>query len=123
MKAWEANLDVQFVTNVYSCVMYLMFPSQKKTLGDVLKAVSKSSQHLGAKQSMRNVAKKFLTHREVSAQEAVYRLLSLPLSQGSRCVLFVGTDLPENRTRLLSTNDARAMNKETEKNIQQLKRI
>lgn len=23
MKAWEANLDVQFVTNVYSCVMYL----------------------------------------------------------------------------------------------------
>lgn len=149
-----------------------MFPSQKKTLGDVLKAVSKSSQHLGAKQSMRSVAQKFLTHRVVSAQEAVYRLLSLPLSQGSRSVLFVYTDLPQNRTRLfkpinvlkqlddndpdvfllgtldryparpnylenmclhefvslyktcskpLSTNEARAVNKET--NMQQSKRI
>lgn len=58
-----------------------MFSSQKKkTLGDVLKAVKSQ----GAKQSMRSVAQKFLTHREVSAQEAVYRLLSLPLSQGSR---------------------------------------
>ena len=102
MKAWQANLDVQFVTNVYSCVMYLASYVSKpeKTLGDVLKAVSSSSQHLGAKQSMRSVAQKFLTHREVSAQEAVYRLLSLPLSQGSRQVVFVDTDLQENRTRM-----------------------
>lgn len=102
MKSWEANLDVQFVTNVYSCVMYLAsyISKPEKTLGDVLKAVSTSSQHLGTKQTMKNVAHKFLTHREVSAQEAVYRLLSLPLSRGSREVLFVNTDLPENRTRL-----------------------
>lgn len=62
MKAWEANLDVQFVTNVYSCVMYLASYVSKpeKTLGDVLKAVSKSSQHLGAKQSMRSVAQSSL---------------------------------------------------------------
>lgn len=102
MKTWGANLDVQFVTNILSCVMYLASYVSKpeKTLGVVLKTVSKSSQHLGAKQSMRSVAQKFLTHREVSAQETVYRLLSLPLSQGSRCVLFVDTDLPENRTRL-----------------------
>lgn len=32
--------------------------------------------------------------------KVVYRLLSLPLSQGSRSVLFVDTDLPQNRTRL-----------------------
>ena len=49
---------------------------------------------------MRSVAKKFLTHREVSAQEAVYRLLSLPLTQGSREIVFLHTDFPENRTRL-----------------------
>lgn len=104
--------------------------------------------------------------------KVVYRLLSLPLSQGSRSVLFVDTDLPQNRTRLfkpinvlkqlddndrdvfllgtfdryparpnnlenmclhefvslyktcskpLSTNEARAVNKET--NMQQSKRI
>ena len=103
MKAWEANLDVQFVTNVYACVMYVAsyISKAERTLGDVLKAVSSESVHLGTKQSMKTVAKKFLTHREVSAQEAVYRLLSLPLTRGSRQVIFVPTDLPNNRTRLI----------------------
>lgn len=49
---------------------------------------------------MKSVAKKFLTHREVSAQEAIYRLMSLPLVQGSRQIVFVPTYLPEQRTRL-----------------------
>ena len=102
MKCWEANLDVQFVTNTYACVMYVAsyVSRPEKTLGDVLKSVSQSSIHLGVKQSMNAVAKKFLTHREISAQEAVYRLLSLPLVQGSREVVFIPTDLPQNRTRI-----------------------
>lgn len=75
---------------MYTPVMYLASYVSKpeQTIGDVLKAVSSSSQHLGAKQSMKSVAQKFLTHREASAQEAVYRLLPLPLSQGSRQVVF-----------------------------------
>ena len=103
MQAWEANLDVQYVTNTYACVMYVASYVSKpeKTLGDVLKAVSSSAQHLGPKSAMKNVAKKFLTHREVSAQEAIYRLLSLPLIQGSRQIVFLPTDFPENRTRLM----------------------
>lgn len=37
MEAWEANLNVQFVTNVYSSVMYLApyISKPEKTLGDV----------------------------------------------------------------------------------------
>ena len=103
MNAWQANLDVQFITNVYACVMYVAsyISKPEKTLGDVLKGVGASTQHLGAKASMKSIAKKFLTHREVSAQEAVYRLMSLPLSKGSREVVFIATDLPENRTRLM----------------------
>ena len=103
MNGWQVNIDVQFVTNVYSCVMYLASYVSKpeKTLVDVLKAVSSLSQHLGSKQSMKSVAKKFLNLiRVVSPQEAVYRLLSLPLSQGSRQIVFVDTDLPYNRTRM-----------------------
>ncbi|WAR27346.1 hypothetical protein MAR_013050 [Mya arenaria] len=85
MRAWEGNIDVQYVTNVYSCVMYLAsyVPKPEKTLGDVLRSS--------------------LTHREVSAQEAVYRVLSIPLTQGSREVLFVATDMPEDRTRLFKS--------------------
>ena len=66
----------------------------------MLKCVSKSGQHLGSKALMKAVAKKFSTHREVSAQEAVYRSFSLPLSKGSMQVVFIPTDLPENKKRL-----------------------
>ena len=102
MLAWEANLDIQFVTNTYACVLYVAsyISKPEKTLGDVLKAVSDSAQHLGPKTAMKSVAKKFLSHREVSAQEAVYRVLSLPLTKSSRQVIFIPTNLPENRTRL-----------------------
>ena len=102
MMSWEANHDVQYVTSVLECVFYVASYMSKpeKTLGDLLKDVCKAGQHLGPKSSMKAVAKKFLTHREVSAQEAVYRLLSLPLTKGSRQVIFLPTDLPENRTRL-----------------------
>ena len=102
MMSWEANHDVQYVTSVLECVFYVAsyISKPEKTLGDLLKGVCKAGQHLGPKSSMKAVAKKFLTHREVSAQEAVYRLLSLPLTKGSRQVIFIPTDLPENRTRL-----------------------
>lgn len=103
MKGWQANLDLQYVTNVYSCIMYVAsyISKPKKTLGDVLKSVCRNSVPLGPKKMMDTVSRKFLSHREVSAQEAVYRLLSLPLVKGSRQVVFVPTDLPENRTKLL----------------------
>ena len=42
----------------------------------------------------------FLTHCEISDQEAIYRLMSLPLIQGSQQVVFVCTNVPEQRTRL-----------------------
>ena len=102
MMSWEANHDVQYVTSVLEWVFYVASYMSKpeKTLGDLLKGVCEAGQHLGPKSSMKAVAKKFLTHREVSAEEAVYRLLSLPLTKGSRQVIFIPTDLPENRTRL-----------------------
>jgi len=78
---------------------YLSQP--EKTLGDLLKSVSKTCEPLGAKTKMQKVAKKIISHKEMSAQEAVYRLLSLPLSKSSRQVMFVPSNLPENRTYLL----------------------
>ena len=103
LKAWQANMDIQIVDHVESCIMYVSsyISKPEKTLGDVLKSVSKTCEPQGPKQMMKMVSKKFLSHREVSAQEAVYRVLSLPLIRGSRQVIFVPTDLPENRTKLL----------------------
>jgi len=42
----------------------------------------------------------FLNHREVSAQEGVYRILSLPLKQLSRKVVFINTDFRKDRVSI-----------------------
>ena len=46
----------------------------------------------------------FLTHREVSAQEAVFRLLGLTMLSCSVKRAFVPTDLPDNRVRILKAS-------------------
>ena len=55
---------------------------------------------------MRKVGSAFLTHREVSAQEAVYRILSLPMKQLSRSVVFVDTNPKHERIAVLKNSNA-----------------
>ena len=43
----------------------------------------------------------FLSHREVSAQEVVYHLLSIPLKKSSRQTIFVNTSMPETQVHIL----------------------
>ncbi len=51
---------------------------------------------------LRKIGSAFLNHREVSAQETVYRLLSLPLS---RAVIFVDTNPKKDRISVLKSRD------------------
>ena len=86
----RANMDIQFILDPYACVMYIasyMLKSEK-SMGELLKQVWL----LGSV---------FLNHREVSAQEVVYRILSLPLKQLSRKVVLVNTDLKQERVCIL----------------------
>ena len=64
MLAWQAKMDVQFVLNAYACIMHVY-----SLIYDELKS------------QLRKVGSAFLTHREVSAQGTVYRILSLPMKQ------------------------------------------
>ena len=50
---------------------------------------------------MRKVGSAFLTRQEVSARDAVYRLLSLPMKQLSRSVVFVDTNPKNERIAVL----------------------
>ncbi len=64
----------------------------------------KVSKECGGEQirtQLRRLGSVFLNHREVSAQEAVYRILSLPLKQISRKVVFINTASKEDRVSLL----------------------
>lgn len=47
------------------------------------------------------VSSNFLSHREVCAEEACYRVLSLPISRFSRKTIFIPTNLPSERVQLL----------------------
>ena len=53
---------------------------------------------------MRQIGNKFLNNVEVSAQEAIYLLLQMPLKKSSRHVLFLNTNPPEERIYLLKSN-------------------
>ncbi len=106
--AWQANMDIQYVLNAYACVMYVAsyIMKSERSMGELLKNVAAEARTEELKVQMRKVGSAFLTHREVSAQEAVYRILSLPMKLLSRSVVFVDTNTKNNRIAVLENNDA-----------------
>ena len=103
MLAWQANMDIQFVLNAYACVMYVASYIMKteRSMGELLKRVAAEARTDELKSQLRKVGSAFLTHREVSAQEAV---LSLPMKQLSRSVVFVDTNPKNERIAVLKNN-------------------
>lgn len=111
MLAWQANMDIQFVLDAYACVMYIASYIMKteRSMGELLKRVAAECRTDELKSQLRKVGSAFLTHREVSAQEAVYRILSLPMKQLSRSVVFVDTN-PKNE-RIAVLKDSASLSK------------
>ena len=106
IKAWRANMDIQFVTNVYACAMYIaayVTKSQRGMSELLRKAADEAKLNDGnnIRQQLRAVGNKFLNAVEISAQEACYILLQLCMRKSSRQVVFVNTNLPEERVFLL----------------------
>ena len=103
LKAWQANMDIQYVINAYACVMYIASYVLKaeKGMGELLKQAAKELDHGTTRQQLNKLGSVFLTNREVSAQEAVYRVLSMPLRKCSRSTVFLNTDHKDARDSLL----------------------
>jgi len=103
MLAWQANMDLQFVLNAYACVMYVASYIMKtdRAMGEILKRVASEVRTQELRAQIRKVGSAFLSHREVSAQETVYRVLSLPMKQLSRAVVFVDTNPKSERIAVL----------------------
>lgn len=103
LRVWKANMDIQYIVDPYACIMYIAsyVLKQERTISDTLKRVSMESADQGVRKQLRKVGSVFLNTREVSAQEVVYRLLSIPLKQFSRKVIFVNTSPREQRVSML----------------------
>ena len=91
------------VLNAYACIMYVASYIMKtdRSMGLLLKRVASEARTEELNSQIKKVSSAFLTHREVSAQEAVYRLLSLPMKQLSRSVVFVDTNPKSERIAVL----------------------
>ena len=92
LKAWQANMDIQYMINAYACVMYIASYVLKaeKGMGELLKQAAKELQQGNTRQQLNKLGSVFLTNREVSAQEAVYRT-----------TIFLNTDHKDSRDSLL----------------------
>ena len=98
LRAWNANIDIQYVLDPYSCIMYIIsyIAKSESELGVVLKQARedmiKDGQNVNEAKSLKSLAHKYFTHREVSVQEAVVRLSGYKLKQFSRQVIFIPTN-------------------------------
>ena len=70
-------------------------------MGELLKQTAREMEQGNTRQQLNKLGSVFLTNHEVSAQEAVYRVLSVPLQRCSRSVVLINTDNKESRDALL----------------------
>ncbi len=107
--AWRANHDIQFVTDAYACATYITNYISKCQKGmstllqNAVKEARKGNESL--RKQVRFIGNVFLNASEMSAQEAVYLTLQLPLVKKTRQVIFINTSPPEERTRLLKSEE------------------
>ncbi|XP_061190015.1 uncharacterized protein LOC133197842 [Saccostrea echinata] len=102
LKCWDANMDIQFVLDPFSCIVYVVsyISKAEREMGMLLKQtkIEAAEGNMNAKQTMKKIGSAYLHHREVSVQEAVYRICNLRMRECSRKVLFI--PVGENPTRL-----------------------
>ncbi|XP_013856318.1 uncharacterized protein LOC106512195 [Austrofundulus limnaeus] len=79
LRCWNANMDLQFICDIYACVVYVIsyISKAEREMGLLLKHTQNEinqNENLEAKQALNKLGSVFLHNREVSAQESVYRV-------------------------------------------------
>lgn len=102
----QANMDIQFVLNSYGVAVYLTSYLMKShalmnRLLRVAQADMRNNRNMTLKQKLVQIASKFQNCSEISAQECVYHLLSMPVSYSSRDHVFIITFSEEERFSMI----------------------
>ena len=103
MELIQANHDLQYCGDPYSVAQYACGYLTKAEAGmsALLKKIDEEFSHLPEVEKVKKFAACLDKHREVSIQEAVYRLLGLTMAKFSVRVKYVNTSLPSLRDGLL----------------------
>ncbi|XP_078352070.1 uncharacterized protein LOC144636749 [Oculina patagonica] len=109
MKSWQANMDMQYVLDPYACATYILSYITKGQRG-MSRLLEKASEEAKSGNKditnrVRHIGNKFLNAVEISAQEAVYLVLQMPLRRSSRDCQFISTSPPDERAFLLKKFD------------------
>jgi hypothetical protein len=102
----QANHDFQMVIDAYACAQYVCgyLTKNESGISKLLQAVNEECDNLKQMERLNKLSAILDKHREVSVQEAVYRLLSLPMTKSSPKVKFISTIHPNFRDGLLKGN-------------------
>ena len=101
LEVWQANMDLQPVTEAYQTAMYIASYIMKtaKGMSNLLKKVQ-SEDYPNTAAYMRNMGKTCINSSETCAQEAVYTILGLHLRRFSRAVEFIATQTSDARFKI-----------------------
>ena len=109
LSAWRANMDIQYVLDVYACAVYIAncISKGQKGMSELLREACHEARQGNntIKQQVRDIGSKFLNNVEIGAQEAVYIVLQLPMRKSSRQIIFINTSPPNERVELLKPMD------------------
>ena len=106
LKGWQANMDIQPVFNEYKAVAYMCqyFSKTEDQCSQVMKQAAKEAfeNNMHHNDTMKTIAKAYLSNGEYSVQETVYHILpELKLRRIFPAVYFVNTNLLEERVQIL----------------------
>ncbi|KAJ8033575.1 hypothetical protein HOLleu_23866 [Holothuria leucospilota] len=101
-------MDIQFILNPYSCIMYIVsyISKAEREMGLLLKHAQEEARegNQSAISELRQLGSIYLHHREVSIMESVYRVCGMPLKKSSRKVVFIPVDPDSHRITLPLTS-------------------
>ena len=103
MRLHKANHDLQICIDHYACAQYICgyLTKNESGISKLLKSVNEECNNLKEIDKLNALATVLDKHREVSIQEAVYRLLSLNMTKSSVKVKYLSTVHPHFRDGLL----------------------
>ena len=106
MRLHQANHDLQICIDQYSCAQYICgyLTKNESGMSKLLRAVNEETNNLKQADKLNALASVLDKHREVSIQEAVYRLLGLSMTKSSVVVKYLSTIHPNHRDGLLKGN-------------------
>ena len=112
LKHWRANMDIQVVNNAESIAYYICTYICKSEPEELRNALSylftktlPSLPTLTQREKLWKIGTTVLKHRRLSAQEATYRLGTMPLVQSSRKIVYLNVRLPHKQYRMLKSSE------------------